>query len=163
MPRRLVLFPQNGRLWREIKMFNTSKFLTSTLKPRTKVFNVPQLRDFFEEGEATWTVRGLEASELASVRLARFKRRNQLAALNTLASFTAPEESRRAMLESIVNLTGEVEAEMAGRLEMLCIASTSPEINMEVAIRLSKMHPIVFWSLTDAISTLTDEGAVVGE
>jgi hypothetical protein len=143
--------------------FDNSKFLASKFQPRTKNFQVPQLKDFFSEGEAVWTVRGLEASELAAIRLARYKRRNQVAALHTLSSFTATEAHRRAMLEQIINLTGEVEAELAGRLEMLCIASVEPKINMEVAIKLSKMHPTVFWTLTDNISTLTDEGAVVGE
>lgn len=145
-------------------MFDSSKFLSTPFKPRTETVRIPQLKEFFAEGlDPTWTVRGLEAQELATVRLARFKRRNQLAALNTLSSFSASTSARQAMLEKIISMSGEVEAEVAGRLEMLCIASVEPKISMDIAVKLSQIYPTVFWSLTDMVTTLTDQGAVVGE
>ena len=145
-------------------MFDSNKFLSTSFHPRTETVRILQLKEFFPDQEnPVWTVRGLEAQELAAVRLARFKRRNQLAALNTLSSFTAPTAARQAMLEKIISMSGEVEAEVAGRLEMLCIASVEPKISMEVAVKLSQIYPTVFWSLTDMVTTLTDQGAVVGE
>lgn len=131
--------------------------------PRQETVNIPQLASYFENANPTWTVRGLQSHEMAQIRVSRFKRRNQLAAVQAISSFTTSDNLRREMFEGLIHLTAEVEAEMAGRLEMLVIASVNPTITMEIAVKLSKVFPTVFWSLTDTISGLTDKGGVVGE
>ena len=115
---------------------------------------------------AVWIVRGLTGVELGRAGLAaeagRENTKKMLEALAGKPDDEFPEVVRRALGISETDVPPDV----SKRIEMLMAGSVEPKLglaNREVAVRLNEVHPTIFFQLTNAILSLTGQGAVMGK
>lgn len=143
------------------------KFLNSVLAPREAEVEVPELADWFAEGERrVWTVRGLTAAELARANAAASDAAENVRALVAAIAGGSEGEKTVALRKTLGLSTDDVPADVSRRIEMLTIASVSPSLgteHREVAVKLAEAFPTVFYNLTNNILTLTGQGAAVGK
>jgi len=139
------------------------KFLNASLNLREASIPVPELAEFFEEKEPTWTVRGLTAAELARTQDAAEAGANMAALVEALASGTDKAEAIKKLAGVPSN---DVPKDVSRRIQLLVEGSVSPEIgenNRDVAVRLAETFPTVFYNLTNKILSLTGQGAEPGK
>jgi hypothetical protein len=138
-------------------MFNQDSFVAAKFEPVTRTIPAPDLASWFEEGETPeFTVRGLTGAELARTHEAASTDATLsrvLKALNT-ANAGGIAEARVAL-----GLGDETPSEIARRVAMLHIACVAPEgLLRNTVVLLAERFPILFYTLTNAISELTGEG-----
>lgn len=141
------------------------KFLNAALRPREASIEVPELAEWFGEGEpVAWVVRGLTAAELGRANQAAER---GLENVRALVAAMAGEGDKASAIRSAMGLSDEdVPADVSRRIEMLTAGSVSPELgsmNRDVAVRLAEAFPTVFYNLTNNILTLTGQGAELGK
>jgi len=137
--------------------FNTQKFKKQKYTPRTATVPVPDLADFFEPNDTPeFIVRGLTGPELASVHESADKHRNIMGIIEGLLSSVSTDQVEA--LRKNLGITEDVPREIAKRLEMLKIASVSPVVDLEFAVKLADTFPIEFYNLTSKITELTGLG-----
>ena len=136
--------------------FKAEAFRQSKLEPRTQQVRVSELADWFD-GEPVWTVRMVSANELARADAAkqRHQRESELAA--ALVSGAKGEVMRE--LARALGRSDDVEPDTARRLELLAAGSVDPVCDLETAVKLADLYPVVFYQLTNAILMLTGQGA----
>jgi len=138
------------------------KFLNASLNPREATIPVPELSEFFESDEPSWTVRGVTASELARCNEAS----QSGASLNTLVEALASGDKADA-LRKLAGVPGkDVPADISRRIQSLVEGSVSPALDddsRDVAVRLAETFPTIFYNLTNKIFSLTGEGAEPGK
>ena len=140
--------------------FDAKKFLKTQFEARTEDVSVPDLKEFFPEGEnPVWVVRGLTGHELGQVQEARERSRNLEAILEKLLSAAA--EGKAEAVKEMLGLGQDTPADIVRRLEMLVLGSVNPACNQELAVRICTYYPIEFMTLTNTISKLTGMGASV--
>jgi uncharacterized protein YidB (DUF937 family) len=141
------------------------KFLGASFSPREATVEVPELSDFFADGEkAEWTVRSLTAAEMGRAELAAEKGVENIKAL--VEAMAGKGEKAEALRKAMGISQAETPADVSRRIEMLTAGSVSPELGMEsrdVAVRLAEVHPTVFYKLTNKILSLTGQGAELGK
>ena len=143
---------------------DVQKFLNAQLQPREAEIKVPELADFFGEGESpVWKVRGLTAAELGRTREAGDRGES----MKKLVEAMAGSGDKAAAIREQMGLSDdEVPADVSRRIEQLAIGSVSPEIgeaNRDVAVQMAEAFPIVFYNLTNKIQELTGQGAALGK
>jgi hypothetical protein len=141
------------------------KFLNASLKPRETVVEVPELGAWFGNGEATtWTVRGLSAAELCRANQAAERGLDNVRAM---VAALAGDGDKAAAIRQAMGLSSEdVPADISRRIEMLSAGSVLPALgdnNRDVAVKLAETYPTVFYQLTNAITSLTGQGAEPGK
>lgn len=137
--------------------FDAAAFERAQLGPRTSKVPVPGLARWFTEGaDPVWTVRGMDSSEVHFTAEAGKTR----ATVANLLTAVAQGDSQVKALRSAIGLPdGLVPGEVVRRQEMLRLASVDPVIDLTTAVKLSEMHPVEFWHLTNEILILTGQGA----
>ena len=136
--------------------FNADKFERAKFEPRRARVAVPALADFFDDGETPeWEVRGLSAVELHKA-IEASKRQGSIEAI---VKAIAANQDQAGAIRSALGLTKDTPGEIAKRLEMLCMGSVSPTVELPVAGKLAEAFPIEFLQLTNEISDLTGRGA----
>lgn len=136
--------------------FDATRFEAARFEPRRRKVEVPALAAFFGEGEpAEWEVRGLSSVELNRAMEAGKRQGSVEAIVKALAANGNQVQAVRAAL----GLSQDTPGEIAKRLEMLTMASVAPAIEMTVAVKLAETFPIEFFTLTNAITELTGQGA----
>ena len=142
--------------------FDAKRFMKTKFTHREESVPVPDLKDFFEDGEeVAWKVRGLEGTELARAREANQRNAKISAAITGLLAGNETEVTEN--IKQIFGLAGEVPADTAIRMDMLVMGSVDPKIEMDLAVKLCACYPIEFSLLTDKIMVLTGMGKVQGE
>lgn len=139
--------------------FDVDRFRKSTLKLRTAEVKLPEMQDWFAEGEeAAFIVRGLDGEEFYHVRQAAAKRADIQAIVSRL---TAGDGS--AIASAIDEFYGSVPEEFARRVEILIYGCVEPELDRQTAMKLYRHFPVSAHSLADAILRCSGEGSVPGE
>lgn len=140
--------------------FNKKKFMRSEHEPRTEPVPVPDLKEFFEEGaQAVWIVRNLSGHELGKVNEAEQRNKAISAILDGIIS--DDNKNKVDAIKASIGLGDNTPSDIARRLEMLTMGSVDPAIDHEMAVKLCTYHPIEFYTLTNAITRLTGQGAQV--
>jgi hypothetical protein len=135
--------------------FQADKFERAEFKARTKRVPVEALAAFFDEGEVSeWEVRGLTANELHRALEAGQRQRS----VESIVKAISTSGDQAAAVRKAIGLTSDTPGEMAKRLEMLVLGSTSPTIELPTAVKLASTFPIEFLQLTNEISELTGKG-----
>jgi len=141
------------------------KFLGEVFVPREETITVPELAAYFADGSpAEWTVRGLNASELARAELASQQGGDNARAL--ISAFAGDGDKAEAMRKLAGVSEADAPADVARRIDMLATGSVAPLLgadNREGAVKLAETFPTTFYTLTNKILTLTGQGADVGK
>lgn len=142
------------------------KFLNAALTPRTEEVPVPELADWFAEGEpAAWIVRGLTAAEMGRAREAAERGLDNVRALVTALSGDGSDKVS-AIRKAFGLADDDVPADVSRRIEMLSAGSVTPALgadNRDVAVKLAETFPTTFFNLTNKIIVLTGQGAELGK
>jgi hypothetical protein len=142
--------------------FDLKKFSNAVFSPREELVDVPDLHEFFPEGEKPQIkVRGLDGQELARVHDALSKNKNIGKLIDGLLSSQSTE--MLAAVQEAIGVTDKTPNEIAKRLEMLVIASVEPKFTMDMAVKFCRVWPIEFYSVTTTISKLTGQGMMPGK
>jgi hypothetical protein len=143
--------------------FDLERFRAASLAPRQAQIPVPDLAHFFAAGtEPLWTVRGLTGEEIARANDATQRGLTIGNAVEALAA-AANKGDQVDALKTLIGYGSEVPADLAKRLDHLCVGSIDPVIDRETAVRLFNNFPIVAYQLTNEILRLTGLGADVGK
>ena len=141
----------------DVKKFNKTKF-----SHRTEAIPVPDMKDFFPDGEeAVWKVRGLTGQELGRANEAAERSKNMAAILAGLTSGSGKEITDA--VKELVGVGGSTPADIAKRLEHICIGSVDPVCTHDLAVRLCEVFPVEFFQITNAIVRLTGQGQMPGK
>lgn len=139
--------------------FSIDKFNQAQFTERTTDVKVPELSNFFSDGEdPVWTVRGLTGHELAKVNEAIRANKDIDSIISGIVSETQSEKIG-AIKESL-GLTDNTPGDLVRRIAALREASVSPEVSQEICVKLADSFPTVFYLLTNKIFELTGEGKV---
>lgn len=137
--------------------FNTGQFMAEKYTPRIKKVAVPDLKNFFEKDEKpVWQVRGLTGVEIAKAQEVAAKRSVSAAILEGL--LTMRENEVKDAITKLVGKSDDIPEEMAKKIEHLVIASVEPVCTEDMAVKISKVAPTTFFTLANAIWTLSGQG-----
>ncbi len=136
--------------------FNTKKFMQTKFEYRTDKVKVPDMKEFFEDGEPEFTVRGLDGTEFTNIKEAAERQRNIASIMEGILS-TAAREKTEALRKSL-GISDSVPVELAKRLEMLVVGSVEPKVEMDLSVKIARVYPIEFYTLTTKILELTGLG-----
>lgn len=140
--------------------FDINAFNKSKMEHATEEVRVPNLQQFFGEGEAVWVVRGMTHTELCRMRETKENDKR----LNTaIAAAAGSEEDKIKMIKEILGDTDGIHESTRRSIEQLVMCSVSPKIDRSVAVRLSQFYPAEFQSLGDKIFALSQDGPVVAK
>lgn len=138
-------------------MFDVKRFMSAQFVPREEDVPVPDMAEFFEDGEKpVWKVRGLTGQELFFALEAAERNRKVKAILKGLTSEVLADLS--SAVQKVVGDRSEVTNALAKKLEMFAIGSVAPEANIELAVKVCRTHPIEFTTITATIEGLTGKG-----
>ena len=136
--------------------FDAAKFERAKFEPRRARVPVPALADFFGEGETPeWEVRGLTSAELHRA----IEAKQRQGSIESIVKAIAANQDQAGAVRKALGLTKDTPGEIAKRLEMLCMGSVAPAIELPAAVKLAECFPIEFLHLTNEISELTGKGA----
>jgi hypothetical protein len=139
--------------------FDSGRFLSAGLALRTRKVPVPDLAEFFGDGEPEWLVRGLNANELCRSNEAKSRHGLERSLAAALANSVHGEKV--AAIQEALGRSGSTEADFARRIEILAAGSVEPECSVEMAVKLGETFPVPFFALTNAILELTGQGSEV--
>jgi hypothetical protein len=145
------------------KGFSTKAFKKEKFSPRTKDIDVPDLKDYFPEGEEpVWIIRGLDANEIAKC----YDAQKTLQAIDTTfqaaAGAVANEEKVKEMREKL-GIEIDVHSDIILRRAQLVHGSVLPEIDQQAAVKFSRVFPVEFYNITTEITRLTGLGQTPGK
>lgn len=141
----------------DLKAFEKTKF-----ESRTADVPVPELKEFFDEGEpAVWTVRNLTAAELAKVEMSGQNVEKMKAILEGIVS-DKPKDIADAIKE-LAGVSSDLEPEFRKHLTRLELASVNPKITRDIAVKLATVSSSAFYRLIAQIKELSGKGAVMGK
>lgn len=143
--------------------FDPKKFLKEKFVSRTEAVPVPDLREYFGEGEEpVWIVRGLTGQELGKTKEAPAKYKRMTGILEGLMSSVSKE-----IVESVKSAIGagtvETPDDVAIRIDQLVIGSVEPKCTLDLAVKLCEAFPVEFYILTNKITILTGQGQLPGK
>jgi len=141
--------------------FNSEAFAAAALRPRTQEVAVPELAAWFPAGEQpVWRVKAVSASDFARANQAAESRKRGEAFLEAMASGVHAEMVRE--LQALVGRDRTtVEPDIARRIELVIAGSLEPACDEAMAVRLAEHFPVVLYSLSNAILTITGQGSDV--
>jgi len=129
----------------DIKRFEKVKF-----DDRTEAVSVPDLKEWFGEGEAPEIiVRGLTGPEIARA--------------NEEAISSADASEKIEAVKAAFGLDDRVPDEIARRVEQLKIGSVSPKFDQMQAVKFFEVFPVEAYMVTNTINRLTGKGKLPGE
>lgn len=140
------------------KLFNKTKFVE-----RTAEVDVPDLKDFFPEGEKpVWKVRGMVANEMA---ICYDALKINKALDITMQAAAGPEASKEKIKELREQLGIDIDMplDIAFRRKELVFGSVLPKVTEVMAVKFSNKFPVEFYQITTEIFRLTGLGQVPGK
>lgn len=140
--------------------FDSRAFKATKFEDRTQGVPVPDLAAYFGEGEKpVWTVRQLSGFEVGQAKQAQVKRRNREALLTVLERDGATAQEASVAFAELSKLGPAYKSgDIGERLEWLVMASVEPTCDLDMALKLCKAKPTVFYDLTTRILQLTGLG-----
>lgn len=140
--------------------FDISKFDQTQFSERIKEISVPDLAPFFSEGEEpVWKVRGLTAEDIARTREAVERNRVARAEIISAQERGASEAVTTAMKTLLgISSLDTVPDDHVRHLNTVVLGSISPKIQLEHAVKLANVYPIVFTEIYNEIYRLTGLG-----
>lgn len=147
--------------------FNVEEFVSEDFKFRTEKIPVPEFKRFFKENdEPAWEVRNLTAYEMAQIRgaMARNRQDLQAAIVKVLNSMTEQTQDLKEKTDALIKGMAErTPDDYVMRLRLLMYGSVNPAVTMELAKKVADVNFKVFDRLTDKILELTGEGKDLGK
>ena len=141
--------------------FDVKKFSRAKFEDRTQLVSVPDLQEWFGDGEDTaFKIRGLTGPELARCFSASSRNDNLSAVAAALAGANA--EKIDAMRE-LMGVTADVEKDMVFRMEQFAIGVVEPDIDHTFAVKFASAFPGEFYQITNKITSLTNMGRQVAK
>jgi hypothetical protein len=131
---------------------------------RTKEIKVPKLSSFFGENEEpVWIVRGLEGAEIGACKQAASKDKSYTAILEAIKSENVSDKI--AGVSAALDLGSNKKiGDIPERLHQLVAGSIEPKCTLDMAVKLSKIFPTIFYELSNEILLLSGQGMqLVGE
>jgi hypothetical protein len=141
--------------------FDKKAFMNAQFEARTADVTVSELADWFPDGEAVFTVRGLTFEELSKADAAAD---NSGAMLKLLTSIQA--KNGADIGEGIKDAFGvgkDTPVNMIKRIHHLMTGSVEPDVDEEFAVKLANTYPVEFTAITNKIIELTGRGYVPGK
>lgn len=133
-------------------------FFGARLAMPTRAVPVPDLAPWFGPDDAAlWTVRGLNANELAHVESAEQRLGGLKALAEALSDGTAAEIS--AGVRAVLAPGAEIAPVYARQIDILVSGSVEPRIAHSTAAKLGECFPVTFKTLVNTILELTGQGA----
>jgi len=143
-------------------MFDSAKFTSAKLNPRTASVAVPGLAEYFADGDKPeWVVRGLTGQELGQAKAAVSGRKDLVKLVDSLLGGQSDEKAKA--VRDLFDLNEEVPPDVALRIHLVRLGSVTPEADEEVAVRLCTCFPIEFALISQKILELTGAGHEPGK
>lgn len=142
--------------------FDVKGFKKSTFQDRTEQVQVPDLAEWFPEGEnPAFVVRGLTGEELARCNEAPRKNKDINSVVEAIAGQSQDEkiDAYREML----GISTSVPNDLAKRLDQFIYGCVDPEMDRETAVKFAKTYPVEFYQLTTKIAELTGQGRQIAK
>jgi len=134
--------------------FLSENFRSAAFEPRTESFTIPQLAEFFPDGNPVFTVRALTASELHRA-IEAGTRQN---ALEGVVKAIASQKDQVEQIRKALGLSADTPGETAKRIELLVQGCVVPKLAHADVVKLAEVCPIEFLAMTNAITMLTGQG-----
>lgn len=142
--------------------FDTKAFKKAKFEDRTEGVPVPDLAEWFEEGEeAVFVVRGLTGEELARCNEAAQQNKDISAVVEALASKNSQEKVDG--IREMLGVSASVPEDMAKRLEQFAYGTVDPDMDHEAAVKFAQEYPIEFYQISNKIMELTGQGRQVAK
>lgn len=139
----------------DVKSFRKAKF-----EDRTAEVPVPDLKDWFEEGEnPVFVVRALTGEELARCWDAANKNENMDHLIQSLVGPNSPEKSQA--IKEMLGVGERVTRKFAMQLEMVAIGTVEPDLDHEMAVKFAANYGGEFFQLAHKIENLSGKGRQV--
>jgi hypothetical protein len=142
--------------------FDAKKFLETKFEPRTKKYPVPQLKDWFPEGEkAVWIIKSIGAADIGR---ADESVGNEAITDKILTALTAMNSADVVdKIKELMGKSGDKPKTIAKRIYHLMYGSVDPVCTLELAVRLCDNFPVLFLELTNEILMLSGQGFEPGK
>ncbi len=143
--------------------FNQDKYQEATFEFREREVPVPELKDFFPEGDRlVWRVRNLTGLELFSVHEAVERNNRKVEAVEAL--FGGDRKERIEALQMLACVHPDLTpTEYVRRLETFKCGSVDPKVNHDFAVKFAHNHGHLFSRISGEILLLTVQGAEPGK
>ncbi len=142
--------------------FDTKAFKKTKFEDRTARVPVPDLQEWFEEGdEAVFVVRGLTGEELA--RCNEAARRNK--DINSIVEAIAGQNQQEKInaLRETLGVSTSVPDDLAKRLEQFSYGTIDPDMDHDAAVKFAQEYPVEFYEITSKIMELTGQGRQIAK
>src|SRR6056297_3367078 len=140
--------------------FDTKSFRKATFEDRTESVPVPDLKEWFAEGEEpVFIVRGLTAEELARCNEAVQKNKNISSVVEALHS--SNQHKKVQAMREVLGVSESVPDDLAKGLEQFTLGTVDPDLDHEMAVKFAESYPVEFYQLTNKIMELTGQGRQV--
>jgi len=137
--------------------FDTKAFKKAKFEDRTERVPVPDLAEWFEEGEeAVFVVRGLTGEELARCNEAARHNKNINSVVEAIAGQN--EQEKIDALRETLGISTSVPDDLAKRMEQFSYGTVDPDMDHEAAVKFAQEYPIEFYQITNKIAELTGQG-----
>ena len=138
--------------------FDENKFMNAKFQHRTKEIKVPELKSFFnDDDEAVWIVRGLTGPEVGSCKQAAAKDKSYIALLKAIQ-----DQDVSKKIEGITAALdlgqGTKTGEIPERIHQLVAGSVEPKCTVDLAVKICKTFPTIFYNLSNTILLLSGQG-----
>jgi len=136
--------------------FNAEAFQSAEFTALTDSVVLPQLSEFFGEGESpTFVVRGLTANELCRAIEAGSKQ----SSIDTVVKAISSQKDQVTQIRKALGMSADVPGEIAKRMEMIVLGCVSPTLNHASVAKLAEVCPVEFYDLTNKITQMTGKGS----
>jgi hypothetical protein len=137
------------------------KFLKTKFENRTYDYPVPQLKDWFPEGDTPiWTVRGLTGIELGRA-LENGERKKTADAYKLEAMTCGDPAAAMDVIKELFANRDEIPERISTRIEYLIEGSVDPKCDLELALALMKFNGMLASNIANKILELSGKGQVV--
>lgn len=137
-------------------------FLNEKFKPREKAVEVPQLKKWFKNGDnPVWKIRGIDADEIGRADEAVANENMSTKLLEALTSMNSAEVSEK--VKELMGKSDDTPKTIAKRVYHLIYGSVDPKCDFELAGKLRKSFPVIFYELTNEILQLSGQGFEPGK
>ena len=142
--------------------FKARRFGKAKFEHRTEAVAVPDLAQWFDEGEAPeWIVRGLTHAEIAKANEAV---NSNKAIAETVAKLVGGNAKEKAeAVQAIFQVDDTTPDDTVRRIAQLVAGSVSPEVDQPTAVKFAEVYPVEFMVLTNKIMELSGQGQVLVE
>lgn len=142
--------------------FDLKGFTKTKFKARTMAVPVisEALCSFFQETDKKeFTIKGLNGEEMGRCETADKRIKTLLKSFNAVVSGDFTDDS----VKELLSLGGDdVNADVARRIEILCLGCTKPKLDIQAAAKITRVAPVDAKNITNHILALSGQGMIPG-